>query len=145
MRELLLTECDLQAVITLPAGVFRPYSGVGTAVFIFQNGAPTEYVWFYELAADGYSLDDRRMPVEDNDIPDLLARWARRTEGPRSFRVPVADIRANDWQLLPNRYRRVQLDAIPYTPPKQIATEVLDLESEIAERARNLLDSLERR
>lgn len=68
LRELLLTTCELQAVIALPSGVFKPYSGVGTAIFIFQKGKPTESVWFYELTADGYSLDDKRTPIEANDV-----------------------------------------------------------------------------
>src|SRR3990172_2267422 len=89
VRELLMTTCDLQAVIALSSGVFKPYSGVGTAIFIFQKGSPTESVWFYELTADGYSLDDKRMPIEANDIPDILAKWPIREEGHNSFRVPL--------------------------------------------------------
>src|SRR6202166_2413870 len=82
LRELLLTECDLQAVISLPSGVFRPYSGVGTAALIFQKGGPTESVWFYDTTADGFSLDDKRTPIEQSDIPDVLAKWPNRDEGP---------------------------------------------------------------
>jgi type I restriction enzyme M protein len=86
LREMLLIECDLQAVISFPSGVFKPYSGVGTAVLIFQKGGPTKSVWFYDLTADGFSLDDKRTPIEANDIPDILAKWPQRDEGPNSYR-----------------------------------------------------------
>ena len=117
VRELLLTTCELQAVIALPTGVFKPYSGVGTAIFIFQKGRPTESVWFYELTADGYSFDDKRMPIEANDIPDILAKWSNREGGPNSFRVPVEVIRENGWQLMPGRYKTVRLNAVEHDAP----------------------------
>ena len=94
--------------------MFKPYSGVGTAVFIFQKGRPTESVWFYDLTADGYSLDDKRTPIEANDIPDVLAKWPDREEGPNSFRVPMEKIRENGWQLMPGRYKPVRLDAVKH-------------------------------
>src|SRR5208337_3191435 len=105
VRELLLTTCDLQAVIALPSGVFKPYSGVVTAVFIFKKGSPTESVWFYELTADGLSLDDKRTQIEANDIPQLMAKWPKREEGPKSFCVPIDRIRDNGWQLMAGRYK----------------------------------------
>src|SRR5665647_2155321 len=82
LRELLMTECNLEAVINLPSGVFKPYSGVGTSVLIFERGGQTKSVWFYDLTADGFSLDDRRTPTEANDIPDALAKWPAHEEGP---------------------------------------------------------------
>lgn len=82
LREMLLTECDLQAVVSLPSGVFRPYAGVATAALIFQKGKPTKSVWFYDLTAEGFSLDDKRTPIEANDIPDLLAKWPTMTAAP---------------------------------------------------------------
>ena len=140
VRELLLTTCDLQAVIALPSGAFKPYSGVGTAIFIFQKGRPTESVWFYELTADGYSLDDKRTAIESNDIPDILATWAGREEGPNSFRVPVEKIRENGWQLMPGRYKPVRLDAVKHDAPADILTDVIRMETEIAKRAEKLLN-----
>jgi type I restriction enzyme M protein len=142
VRELLLTTCELQAVIALPSGVFKPYSGVGTAIFIFQKGKPTESVWFYELTADGYSLDDKRMPIEANDIPDILAKWPNRGEGPNSFRVPVEKIRDNGWQLMPGRYKPVRLDAVKHDAPADILADVIRIETEIAERAKALLEKV---
>jgi len=83
-----------------------------TAILIFAKSNPTESVWFYELTADGYSLDDKRTPLPDNprgDIPDVLAKWPTREEGRNSFRVSTQTIRDNGWQLMPGRYRPAQL------------------------------------
>ena len=142
VRELLLTTCELQAVIALPSGVFKPYSGVGTAIFIFQKGKPTESVWFYELTADGYSLDDKRTPIEATDIPDILAKWPNREDGSNSFRVPVEKIRENGWQLMPGRYKPARLDAVEHDAPVDILADVIRMETEIAERARALFEGL---
>jgi len=142
VRELLMITYDLQAVIALPSGVFKPYSGVGTAIFIFQKGKPTESVWFYELIADGYSLDDKRTPIEANDIPDLLAKWPGRDGGPNSFRVPLEKIRANGWQLIPGLYKSVRIDAVKHDAPAAILADVIRMETEIAERAKVLMEGL---
>jgi type I restriction enzyme M protein len=139
VRELLLTECDLQAVISLPSGVFRPYSGVATAIFIFEKSHPTESVWFYELTADGLSLDDKRTPMpESNDIPDILAKWPERQEGHNSFLVPIERIRENNWQLMPGRYKPVQLDKVRHEKPDKILADVIRTEKQIAELADKL-------
>lgn len=142
VRELLMTTCDLQAVITLPSGVFKPYSGVGTAIFIFEKSKPTASVWFYELSADGFSLDDKRTPLEANDIPDVLAKFTGREEGPRSMRVAVETILENGWQLMPGRYRPVRLDAEEHEDPAAILADVVRMEEEIARRARALMEGL---
>jgi len=142
VRELLLTTCDLQAVIALPSGVFKPYSGVGTAVFVFEKGRPTESVWFYELTADGYSLDDKRTPIEANDIPDIITKWPNREEGPNSFRVPIDRIRDNGWQLMVGRYKPVRLEAVHHDPPAKILEDIVRMESQIAERANKLQKDL---
>jgi len=143
VREQLLTTCDLQAVIALPSGVFKPYSGVGTAVFIFEKGRPTKSVWFYELTADGLSLDDKRAPIEANDIPDIIAKWPKREEGPNSFNVPIDRIRDNGLKLMIGHYKPVRLDTIKYDAPGKILADVIQLESEIAVRAKHLLEKLE--
>jgi type I restriction enzyme M protein len=142
VREALLNSCELQAVIALPSGVFKPYSGVGTAIFIFQEGGPTESVWFYEMTADGYSLDDKRAPIDANDIPDLLAKWPGREEGPNSFRVPLERIKENGWQLMPGRYKRLQLKAGKHDAPVDILADVIRMQEEIAERAKVLIEGL---
>ena len=142
LRELLLNECDLQAVISLPSGVFKPYSGVGTAALIFQSSKPTQSVWFYDLTADGYSLDDKRTPIDASDIPDLLAKWPNRDEGPNSYRVTIEKIRANDWSLAAGRYKPLIAEAVNYGKPKDILGDVLKLEDEIIKRGNELLSQI---
>lgn len=139
LREMLLTECDLQAVISLPSGAFRPYAGVATAALIFQKGAPTKSVWFYDLTADGFSLDDKRAPIEANDIPDVLNKWPTREEGANSYRVPIEKIRENDWSLAAGRYKPVTTEAVNHDSPDDILREILKVESEIIRRGDTLL------
>lgn len=142
LRELLLTECDLQAVVSLPSGVFKPYSGVGTAILVFQKGKPTQNVWFYDLTADGFSLDDKRTPIDANDIPDVLSKWSDRGEGPNSFRVPIGKIKNTDWSLASGRYRPVVTEAVTHASPAAILGDVLKLENEIIQRGNALLAQL---
>jgi len=142
LRELLLTECDLQAIVSLPSGVFKPYSGVGTATLIFEKGTKTKNIWFYDLTADGYSLDDKRTPIEANDIPDILAKWPSREEGPNSYRVPIEKVRENDWSLAVGRYRSVRTEAVSHDEPSEILSKVLKLESEIFQRGNALLKKI---
>ena len=139
LRETLLTECDLQAVISLPSGVFRPYAGVSTAALIFQKGTPTPSVWFYDLTADGFSLDDKRTPIEANDIPDVLKKWPKREEAHNSYCVAVAKIKANDWSLAAGRYKPVTVQATNHDAPADILRDVLTVENEIVQRGDVLL------
>ena len=148
LRELLLTECDLQAVISLPSGVFKPYAGVATAAIIFekirtpQSEFRNRFVWFYDLTADGFSLDDKRTPIEANDIPDALAKWPAREEGPNSYRVPIEKIRENDWSLAAGRYKPVIAETVHHDAPVDILNDVLKLENEIIRRGQVLLAAL---
>lgn len=139
LRELLLTECDLQAVISLPSGVFKPYAGVATAALIFEKGKKTERVWFYDITADGFSLDDKRAPIETNDIPDVLTKWSSREEGPNSYRVPVEKIRENSWSLAPGRYKSLTAETVIHDAPADILEEVLTIEEDITRRGKALL------
>ncbi len=156
LRELLLTECDLQAVISLPSGVFKPYAGVSTAALIFEKPNPpspasgrgageegdacaTQSVWFYDLTADGYSLDDKRTPIAANDIPDVYAKWPDREVGPNSYRVPIEMIRENEWSLAAGRYKPVTTEVANHDTPKEILGDVLKLENEIIRRGNALL------
>jgi type I restriction enzyme M protein len=143
LREMLLTECDLQAVITLPSGVFKPYAGVATAALIFQKGGPTKSVWFYDITADGFSLDDKRSPIAANNIPDLLAKWPGRDEGLNSYCVPIEKIRQNDWSLAAGRYKLVTNKAVKHDAPAEILGDVLKLENEIIRRGNALLAKLD--
>ena len=139
LREMLLTECDLQAVISLPSGVFKPYSGVGTAALIFQKGTATKSVWFYDMTADGFSLDDKRAPIEVNDIPDLLNKWPNREEGTRSYRVPIHKIKENDWSLAAGRYKAMTTEVVNHDAPADILREIISVERKITEQGELLL------
>ena len=119
LRRILVEEQKLDAVVSMPSGVFRPYAGVSTALLLFTktNSGGTDDVWFYDMQADGYSLDDKRTPQPDNsDLADILARWqqprrrsGKRARTDRSFLVPTAEIAGNDYDLSINRYKEVEL------------------------------------
>jgi type I restriction enzyme M protein len=145
LRELLLTECDLQAVISLPSGVFKPYAGVATSVLVFQKGGPTRSVWFYDITADGFSLDDKRTPITANDIPDVLVNWPNRVEGPNSYRVLLERIRENDWSLAAGRYKPVTTEAAIHDTPTSILKDVIRLENEIVRHSNSLLSQVSRK
>ena len=142
---MLLDDCNLQAVVTMPAGVFKPYAGVATAILVFQKGGPTKSVWFYEITADGFSLSDTRTPVEENDIPDILKKWPGREEGLHSFRVSRAELAKYEDVLTPGRYREQQAEAVTHDSPNEIIADVLDLEEKIVLNLRNLQKSLVRK
>ena len=96
------------------------------------------------MTADGYTLDDKRTPIEASDIPDLLAKWPNRDEGPNSYRVPIEKIRENDWNLAAGRYRLVTTDAVNHDHPKKIIAEVLALENSISVRLNALFEDTAR-
>lgn len=143
VRELLLDENELQAVINLPSGVFQPYSGVGTAILVFKKGGPTKSVWFYDLKADGFSFDQRRQPISENNIPEIIQNFPNRTEGANSFSVPVERIKENaDHSLSLGQYRAMEDETVEYRDPKEILREVITLEKEIEAEVEALLKKL---
>lgn len=139
IRKELVENQHLQAVISMPSGVFKPYAGVSTAVLIFTktNSGGTENVWFYDMKADGHSLDDKRTPISDNDIPDIINRYhnlAEETERKRteqSFFVPKQEIADNGYDLSINKYKEVEYVAIEYPPTSEILAELKDLQKQI--------------
>jgi type I restriction enzyme M protein len=143
IRQLLLEKCDLQAVVSFPGGAFKPYSGVKTSALIFTKGKPTKKVWFYEISADGFSLDDNRRPTPDkNNIPDLLAKWPKREVSDKSWLTTIEQIQAADFNLTAGRYKPVTIEVTNHDDPKKILREVAALETEIADRAGKLLKQL---
>ena len=131
----------------MPSGVFKPYAGVSTAILLFTktNSGGTDDVWFYDMQADGYSLDDKRMPQPDNsDLADILARWwnreaeRKRARTDQSFFVPKAEITDNNYDLSINRYMEVDYEAVEYDPPRVILKRLAALELEIAQGRRDL-------
>jgi type I restriction enzyme M protein len=161
LRRILVEENKLDAVIKLPSGVFRPYAGVSTAILVFTRTGVggTDQVWFYDVRADGWSLDDKRQPLlpDDklgptpaaalseadavkNDLPDLVRRWTERAGTERaqprtaqSFCVPKADIAAAGYDLSLNRYRAVEHEEVAHESPAAILEELRRIEAEIAE------------
>lgn len=141
IRKELVDNQRLQAVISMPSGVFYPYSGVNTAILIFTktNNGGTDKVWFYDMQADGFTLDQKRTPCDANDIPDVIARWNNlaeeesRTRKDQSFLVSVDEIRANDYDLTFNKYKEVERVRVEHEAPSVILERIEKLENMIAE------------
>src|SRR5262245_3806141 len=166
LRRILVENQKLDAVIKLPSGVFRPYAGVSTAILVFTktNSGGTDFVWFYDVEADGWSLDDKRNPTlpdaklgpvpsealtgdehAKNNLPDVLTRWSERNGNERkrpriaqSFCVPMADIADQGYDLSLNRYKEVVHEEIEHVPPLQILAELKALETDIQRRLAEL-------
>jgi len=160
LRKTLIEENQLEAIVSLPSGVFKPYAGVSTAILFFTKGGSTENVWFYDLHADGRSLDDKRNELvsEDkfgplpsaelseeeqakNNLPDCLAQWRAYSKTQdatvfsdrtqQAFLVPTSEIAANKYDLSINRYKEVVYEEEKYDPPKDILKRMKALEKEI--------------
>lgn len=140
IRKEIVENHQLQAVVSMPSGVFKPYAGVSTAVLVFtKTGAGgTEKVWFYDMKADGYSLDDKRSEIQDNDIPDIIKRFhhleneAGRGRTEQSFFVSKQEIVDNGYDLSINKYKEVEYVAVEYPPTQEILAELRRLEKEVA-------------
>ena len=140
----------LEAVISMPSGVFKPYAGVSTAILIFTKTGHggTDKVWFYDMKADGFSLDDKRSAINANDIPDIISRFhnldaeegRKRTE--QSFFVPKEEISANDYDLSINKYKKTEYVAVEYPPTSEILDELDRLNAEIELEMRALREML---
>ena len=166
LRRMLVEDQKLDAVVSLPSGAFKPYAGVSTAILLFTktNSGGTDHVWFYDLEADGWSLDDKRTPLLSDDklgpvpqhaltdaeharnnLPDVLARWKERDgkerKRPRtaqSFCVPKADIAAQDYDLSLNRYKEVVHEEVQHRPPTKILADLAKVEAEIQQGMKEL-------
>lgn len=151
IRKEIVENQQLRAVISMPSGVFKPYAGVSTAVLIFNktNCGGTDKVWFYDMKADGFSLDDKRSPIADNDIPDVVARFknleaeAARSRKEQSFFVPVQDIIDNDYDLSINKYKEVEREKVEYEPVKDILARLQQTEGEYVKGFEELKGMLE--
>jgi type I restriction enzyme M protein len=147
IRKILVEDQKLQAIISMPSGVFKPYAGVSTAILLFTktNSGGTDHVWFYDMQQDGFSLDDKRTPQPDkSDLPDILKRWKNlakeksRARTDPSFLVPKAEIVANNYDLSLNRYKEVVHEVVDHDSPKKILTRLAKLEDEIAKGRKEL-------
>jgi len=144
IRQLLLEKCRLDAVISMPSGVFKPYAGVSTAVILFTKGEATKEVWFYDMEADGFSLDDKRVKIEQNDIPHILEHFKNRSkEKPtdrkkKCFLVPVKEIIENNYDLSISKYKEIEYEEIKYEKPEIIKQKILELEKKIIQALEEL-------
>ena len=138
IRKEIVDNQQLKAVISMPSGVFKPYAGVSTAVLVFSktNSGGTDKVWFYDMKADGFSLDDKRSPVSENDIPDVVSRYHNlkaeesRSRKEQSFFVPVEEIRQNNYDLSINKYKEIEREKVEYEPVADILTRLEKTEGE---------------
>ncbi|MBL7129282.1 MAG: N-6 DNA methylase [Ignavibacteria bacterium] len=137
IRKTLIEKSKLEGVISMPSGVFKPYAGVSTAVLVFQKGGTTDNVWFYDMQADGYSLDDKRDRIDKNDIPDIIEKWNKKDSKKSTdrklqhFFVPIKEIADNNYDLSINRYKEIVYEEIKYEKPDIILNKVKNLENEI--------------
>lgn len=151
IRKKLVEDNRLEAVISMPSGVFKPYAGVSTAVLIFTKTGGhggTDKVWFYDMSADGLSLDDKRTPVEENDIPDIIERFKNmdnevgRKRTDKSFLVDKAEIADNNYDLSINRYKEIEYVPVEYPPTEEILAEIMKLDAEATKDLQELKNML---
>ena len=148
IRKEIVENQRLEAVISMPSGVFKPYAGVSTAILVFtktEHGG-TDNVWFYDMTADGFSLDDKRAPISENDIPDIIERFRNldkemdRKRTDKSFMVSKQDIVDNAYDLSINKYKEIEYVAVEYPPTSEIMANIREIEIEIGKE----MDELER-
>ena len=148
IRKEIIEKHKLEAVISMPSGVFKPYAGVSTAIMIFTKTGDggTDKVWFYDMTADGFSLDDQRQPVKENDIPDIIKRFnnrnskeeQERARTEKSFFVPKEEIVENDYDLSINKYKEIIVEKKEYEDPKVILKRVIEMENELQQKLKEL-------
>ena len=145
IRQKLLEDCRLDAVISMPSGVFKPYAGVSTGILIFTKGEPTENVWFYDMEADGYSLDDKRTFIDGKgDIPDIIEKYKNKNpeeledRKAKCFTVPLEEIKENDYSLSISNYKEIEYEEIEYEAPEVIKAKILELEEKIIKGLKDL-------
>jgi len=152
LRKTLVEDQRLDGIVSMPSGVFKPYAGVSTAILLFTktDSGGTEDVWFFDMRADGFSLDDKRTPQPDRtDLPDILAGWRDRdaerenARTDQSFVVPKDEIVTNDYDLSLNRYKELEYEAVEHEAPAVILARLADLEAEIAKGREELEGMLE--
>ncbi|AEG17736.1 type I restriction-modification system subunit M [Methanobacterium paludis] len=145
IRKKLLEDCRLDAVISMPSGVFKPYAGVSTGILVFTKGEPTKKVWFYDMEADGYSLDDKRNFIDGKgDIPDIVEKFKNRENEDlqdrkaKCFFVPFEEIKENDYGLSISNYKEIEYEEVEYEAPEVIKGKILELEEKIVQGLKEL-------
>ena len=152
IRKEIIENHKLEAVISMPSGVFKPYAGVSTAILIFtkttQGG--TDKVWFYDMTADGFSLDDQRQPIKENDIPDVIKRFnnrdleeeQNRKRTDKSFFVTKEEIVKNNYDLSINKYKEIVIEKKEYESPEVILKQIINMEDEIQQNLKKLKETI---
>jgi len=148
IRKEIIEKHKLEAIISMPSGVFKPYAGVSTAIMIFTktNSGGTDKVWFYDMTADGFSLDDQRQPVKENDIPDIIKRFnnrnsekeQKRERTEKSFFVSKEEIVENEYDLSINKYKEIVVEKKEYEKPEVILKRIIDMETELQQKLKEL-------
>lgn len=138
LRKLLVEEFNILGIISMPAGVFKPYSGVKTSVLFFSKNKPESKIWFYEIQNDGFSLNDNRNPIKENDIPDLLEQYTNKTESSNSWVIDTKLIKDNNYILTAARYKPRKIAKIQHVDPNKLLDNLLEIEKEITEELRNI-------
>lgn len=143
LRELFIDTCQINAVVSLPSGVFKPYAGVKTAIIFYTKGGKTDKVWFYEVTGDGFTLDDRRHadPSHDN-LKDLPKAFEKKEVGPHSWFATRDEVVAEEYNLTASRYKPASTEVTNHRDPKEIIGEVLTLEKQIVNGLENLKKKL---
>ncbi len=146
IRKLILENCRLDAVISMPSGVFKPYAGVSTAILFFTKGESTKNVWFYDMQNDGFSLDDKRTKIGEGkgDIPDIIEKFKKEDKTnqtdrkKKSFIVPFEEIKENNYDLSISKYKEIEYEEIEYEKPEIIKKKILELEENIIKKLKEL-------
>lgn len=144
IRKEIVENNQLEAVISMPSGVFKPYAGVSTAILFFTKAGRTDDVWFYDMKADGYSLDDKRNPIEDNDIPDIIERFHNRENEKdrkrreQSFFVTKDEIAEQNYDLSINKYKEIEYEEVVYDSTENIVKDIKVLEEQILASLENI-------
>lgn len=148
IRKEIIEKHKLEAIISMPSGVFKPYAGVSTAIMIFTKTGDggTDKVWFYDMTADGFSLDDQRQPIKENDIPDIIQRFnnrnskeeQERARTEKSFFVSKEEIVENDYDLSINKYKEIVVEKKEYEKPEGILKRIMDMENELQQKLKEL-------
>jgi type I restriction enzyme M protein len=143
LRSMIIDQHQLDAIIKLPSGVFKPYAGVATAIMIFTKSGETQDVFFYDVEADGLSLDDKRQPVKENDLPDVVNQWRKWDNGKgkkhfkdrskKAFYVPANEIREEKYDLSISRYKQIAYEEPKYDKPEVILKRLRVLEESICD------------
>lgn len=144
LRKMVINDCELQGIVSMPSGVFKPYAGVSTAILTFVKGGSTEKVWFYDMQADGYSLDDKRIKIDSSDLPNIVEEWKSRKSNTnddrkaKHFFVSLQEIKENNYDLSINRYKEFEYIPPEYDKPEVILDRIVKFE-EVIKQEINLL------